>query len=67
MVPVAVIVKANPGSSPFPGVVVFWASLTSFTITFLVTAPVGFSSHAFWSFTLNETRVPTGTSEKEIS
>jgi hypothetical protein len=61
------MVNANPGSSPLPGVVVFWISRMSFTNTFRVTAPVGFSSHAFRSFTRNETRVLTGTSVNEIS
>src|SRR5262245_66524840 len=32
-----------------------------------VTAPVAFSSHEFWSLTLNETRVPVGTSLNVIS
>lgn len=45
----------------------FWISRMSFTRTFRVTAPVGFSSQAFWSFTRNETRMFTGTSVKEIS
>ena len=39
--------KAKPGSSPLPGVVVFWINRTSFANTFRVTAPVEFSSHAF--------------------
>ena len=39
----------------------------SFTTTFRVTAPVGFSSHAFWSLIRNDTRMPTGTSVKVIS
>lgn len=47
IVPFGAIVNAKPGSSPFPGVVAFWANRTSFTTTFRVTAPVGFSSHAF--------------------
>jgi hypothetical protein len=62
MAPFVAIVKANPGSSPLPGVVVFCRSRTSFTSTFRVTAPVGFSSQAFWSLTRNETRVFSGTS-----
>lgn len=67
VVPLAATVKAYPGSSPFPGVVVFWTNRTSFANTFRVTAPVGFSSHAFWSLTLNETRDPIGTSVNVIS
>ena len=39
--------NAKPGSSPLPGVVVFWVSLMLFTNTFRVMAPVGFSSHEF--------------------
>src|SRR4029450_145690 len=40
--PVRTMVKANPGSSPLPGVVAFCASRTSFANTLRVTAPVGF-------------------------
>ena len=46
-VPFAETVNAKPGSSPFPGVVAFCVSWTSFTKMFRVTAPVGFSSHEF--------------------
>jgi hypothetical protein len=41
------MLKAKPGSSPLPGVVVFCINRTSFAKTFRVTAPVGFSSQAF--------------------
>jgi hypothetical protein len=67
IVPLGAIVNAKPGSSPLPGVVAFWTSGTSFTETFLVTAPVGFSSHAFWSFIRNDTRMLIGTSVNVIS
>ncbi len=46
-VPFGETINAKPGSSPFPGVVAFWISRTSFTRTLLVTAPVGFLSHEF--------------------
>ena len=66
-IPFEATVNAKPGSSPFPGVVVFWTSRTVFAKTFWVTAPVGFWSHAFWSLTRNDTRVLTGTSVNVIS
>jgi hypothetical protein len=46
IVPFGAIVNANPGSSPLPGVVVFWTNRMSFRRTFRVTAPVRFSSQA---------------------
>jgi hypothetical protein len=67
IVPFGATLNAKPGSSPFPGVVAFCVSRTLLTKTFRVTAPVGFSSHAFWSLTRNETRVLTGTSVNVIS
>lgn len=67
IVPFGATVNPKPGSSPFPGVVVFWASRTLFANTFRVTAPVGFSSHAFWSLIRSDTRVLTGTSMNVIS
>jgi hypothetical protein len=47
IVPLPATIRVYPGSSPFPGVVVFWINLTSFAKTLRVTAPVAFSSHEF--------------------
>jgi hypothetical protein len=43
----AMIVNAYRGSSPLPGVVVFWTNRTSLANTLLVTAHVELSSHEF--------------------
>ena len=42
-------------------------SRTSFAKTLRVTAPVGFSSHEFWSLMRKVTRMPAGTSVNVIS